>query len=242
VRRLCLVLVAALGWPGSAGANLLGNGGFERGVGGWVATPARSATLSRSARAPRAGEAALRVAVRRRGAAGAVSPLVAQRLRDGELYSPVTGTLDGTFRGSVWVRGAGQTLGRKVRIQLNEFGGVRAEEPIATATARLARTWTHVRLRGTVRRSDRTGVAALAFLDHGKPGDRFFLDEFLVSGQPPERAPPGTGAERWSWWSYALVWALVIGVGAGWVVYSRRRGKNRSRRVTVLPSIRPPAR
>lgn len=221
------VLAACVGAGASTSAsgagNLLPNGGFETGVSGWSATPSANARITARRGVARGGSSSLQIRVRRQGAAGAIAALPAGRLREEDLYGPVTGTLDATFSAVVWVRGRAGTAGKRVRVQLNEFGGVRPEEalPGATASVRVGTTWKPVAVAGKISRNDRIGVAVLAVLDRGRPGDVVYVDEVLVRGEPPERAPPATAADRWSWWVYALVWALVLATGAAWVVYAR---------------------
>ena len=229
VRPLVLAAAVALIWaaPTFAAANLVPNGGFESRSLAWSSTPAGSSMLSRAAGFSRTGSRSLAVRVRRRGTAGAVVSIPADRLRDGELYSPVTGTLDGTFRATLWIRATGAEVGRRLRVQLNEFGGLRPEEPLpgATASVRLDRAWERVVVAGRVRRDDRSGVALLAFFDRGRPREVFYVDDVEAVGKPPERGPPATAADRWTWWMYALVWAVVLGTGAAWVVFSRRAAR-----------------
>jgi len=233
--RILLASVAVLAAPGSATAappaeNLLPNGDFEHGISDW--RPLGSAQLSRSSAAARFGSASLAVTASARGEAGAIASVPRERLKERGLAGGITGILRGRLTGELWVRGGGKAAGKRLRLQLNERGGTRAEEALRGSAVRvvtLGRRWQKVRLRGMFGRTDRVDVNVLAVLEQAAPGDAFQLDALRLTGRPPPGVRTAGEERRWAWWSYALVWSVVAVAGLASLVYfDRTSGKNRS--------------
>jgi len=233
-----LAAVLVLGAAGSAGAqvgviplreNLLENGGFERGSRGWTAfAGARRTTVGAPARQ---GTASLAVTLRRGRGGGVLAAVEPEALAAAGLVSPVTATLQGTLRATAWIRASPRSVGRLVRVQLNETGGAFDQEELGDAVVerRLTRAWQRVAVLGSVRRLDRTGVVALVSVPRARAGDVVYVDDFRVAGEPPDRVPVNATEERWSPWAYAAVWAAVLGAGA-LTLLLRRKPNPRARR------------
>lgn len=229
-----LVLAVAGGAEAQVGViplreNLLENSGFESGSRGWTAfSGARRMVVETPARE---GTASLAVTLRRGRGGGVFSAVEPEALAAAGLVSPVTATLQGTFRATVWIRASPRSVGRFVRVQLNETGGAFDQEELGDALVerRLTGAWQQVDVLGSVRRLDRTGVVALVSVPRARGGDVVYVDDFRVAGEPPDRVPVNATEERWSPWAYAGVWAAVLGAGA--LTFLLRRKPNlRTRR------------
>lgn len=238
VVALSACLVAA---PGALGAahplpNLVPDGGIERGIAGWSVVEGGSVRRTRSGRT---GHFALLVTSHRSRGFGASIAVPADRLRDRRFLSLVTGALRGTFKLSVWVRAGRGTVGQTLRVQLNEYGGGTPESTLShgVRTVRLGRRWRRIVVRGVPQRPDRTGLLALLALDEGGAGDRFYVDDLRVGGDPLGQVSI-VRRGRWRWWSYALVWTAVLGSGALWFVARRRQAQNRLVDGAVVSGVR----
>ncbi len=216
--------------------NLLENSGFERGSRAWTAfSGARRTVVDTPARE---GTASLAVTLRRGRGGGVFSAVEPEALAAAGLVSPVTATLQGMFRATVWIRASPRTVGRLVRVQLNETGGAFDQEELGDALSerRLTGSWQRVAVLGSVRRLDRTGVVALVSVPRARAGDVVYVDDFRVAGEPPDRVPVNATEERWSPWAYAAVWAAVLGAGALTLLLRRKPNggtrRNGNRRTT----------
>ncbi len=234
IRRILLggalvSLLCACVWPHPAGArplwkisdraNLITTGGFEGDVGPWE--PIEDARVGRVTGGPRSGSGSLRVVATRAGA-GTFSLIPTPKLLEAELVGPVTGILQGRFRFSVWARGSKRSVGKRLRVQLNEYGGGRDDRVIAVASVRLGPRWQQLAAGGVVKDEDGSGVSVLAVLERAKRGDAFFVDDFRAAGTPRARFEPAASSDRWDWWNYVLVWVAAAAAGLAWIVYTRR--------------------
>ena len=202
---------------------MLPSGGFEAGVTGWRSQHHTRARLVHEG--ARTGTSALRIVLTAASSSGAYSSIPRERLQDAGLVGTVTGALQGRFTASAWVRGVRRSVGRRARLQLNETGGAHGDEVLGGRAVRavtLTRRWRRVVVEWSARRVDRTGLAVLVAVNRGRKGDSLLLDDVRMTGLPPSGNPADATSARWSWWSYALVWAVVAASGAVWLVRRRK--------------------
>lgn len=232
----CLVVVSGALGAARPPPNLVSDGGIERGTAQW--NVAEGASVRRASGA-RTGHFALLVTSHRDGGFGASIAVPAQRLRDRRFLSLVTGALRGRFKLSVWVRAGRGTAGKILRVQLNEYGGGTPESTLrhGARTVRLGPRWRRVVVRGVPQRPDRIGLLAFLAVDEGRAGDRFYVDDLRLGGDPLGQVSISRRG-RWRWWNYALVWIAVLGSGALWLVARRGRPQNRLVDRRVVSDVR----
>ena len=209
------------------GESLVPGGTFETAAGDW--RPVDRATLVRTGREAKQGSRSLRIVSLGPRSAGAFSVVPPEILRDRGLVHRATGSIRGRFVVGAWAKGEGSAIGKRFRVQLNEFGGVRPQGVVAAKRIRLTRRWKRVWASGRIARRDRSGVVAFAVLERSRRGDVYYVDDYRVAGRPPPRIVRTVPPERWGWWQYGLVWAAVLAAGGLWVAYTRRAAKTAAR-------------
>ena len=224
---LCLAViagVAALAAPGalagprnaSSRAAPLLRSGFESGFKSWF--PINGVALSIDKAVAHGGGGSLRVRLTRPADAGVYFAAFGNGLPRAR------------FSASVWARGSGPAVGKRLRLQLNQAVGSAPPHPIggtAVGWARLTGRWQLLSVAGRIDGDVPALVVPIVVLEHGVTRSVVHLDDFVLRGSGgqsfvPLQVSPRHVRNRLGWPQSSAIWAAAA--AAAFCVFRLRRG------------------
>ena len=86
----------------------------------------------------------------------------------------------GAYRGTIWVKGQGSSIGKVVRLALRENGGATASAATTGAAVTLTSGWQQLTVSRTIAASDRTGLEMYVMQANPASGDSIVVDDASI--------------------------------------------------------------